>query len=142
MPMLTCAFAWLKGAWPERLGSSWVLAMYLASDLAMAISFPDTPQLMLFSLDFLLALGLLALTVRFSSLWLGLAMLLQSLALLEHALILGGGGLSPIRWSVMNDVISLLMLMCIVAATIISWRGRGKKPPRPAFSYVGDASTP
>ena len=128
---LTCAFAWAKGALPERLGAAWVLGIDLASDLAMAMTFPHTPELVLFAFDLILALGLLALAFRFNSLWLGLAMLLQSVALFAHALVLGEDGLSAYCWMIANDVISQLMLGCIVAATIASWRASAKTPSGP-----------
>ena len=118
---LTCTFAWAKGALPERLGAAWVLSIDVASDIAMAVTFPHTPELVLFAFDMILALGLLALAFRFSSLRLGLAMMLQSFALFAHALVLGDDRLSAYYWMITNDVISQLMLGCLIAATVASW---------------------
>ena len=138
----TCVFAWMRGAAAERWGSLWVLVMDLASDAAIAFTYPRPPEMILFSLDFLLATGLLVLAVRYSSLWLGIAMLLQAVALCAHAFRLVGEGLETVSWIVLNNVLSELMLVCIMIATAISWRRRRKPPapPRPAFEYIGDAS--
>lgn len=133
----TVGFAWWKGSAAERWGASWVLTMYVASDLAMAVTYPIVPQIPLFFLDFLLAAGLLVLAIRYSSLWLGAAMLLQSVALLEHGLILGGAGLRPYYWMMLNNAISQLMQLCIIIASVISWRRRTQKPPLPAFEMIG-----
>jgi hypothetical protein len=137
--VLTCLFAWFRGAAAERWGATWVLAMYVASDIAIGLTYPHVPQMILFSLDFLLAAGLLILAIRYSSLWLGTAMLLQSIALCAHAFRLAGEGLRALQWMILNNVISELMLVCIVIATAISWRARQKPAAAPAFTFIGDA---
>ena len=120
-------FALAKGSSSERLGVLWVLAVDLISDAVMAVTFPHAPQLVLFGLDFLLAAGLLALAVRFVSLWMGMAMLLQSIALCAHAYVLDGEGPPPIQWMILNNIISELLLACIIVATAASWRSRSSK---------------
>jgi hypothetical protein len=137
--LFTCLFALAKGSAAEKLGAAWVLVIDLASDAAIALSYPNPPQIVLFGLDFLLAAGLLALAIRYSSLWLGIAMLLQATALCAHALRLTGDGPNALTWMILNNVISELMLVCIVIATAISWRARHKPPAPPQFILVNDA---
>ena len=135
---LTCVFAWVKGATPERLGATWLLLLNLAGDAVIAVTYPHAPQVVMFSLDLLLALGLLALAVRYSSLWLGAAMILQSMALLAHAIRLGQEGVDTYTWMIFNDLITQAMQACLVAATALSWRAR-RRPAAPMFHFVPDA---
>ena len=121
---VSLTMSWWKGSWAERYGALLLLFSNVSSDVAMALAFPHTPQMLLFIIDFLLAVGLLALALRFSSLWLGLAMLLQSIALFAHAYVFGGDGLDELHWMIINNVISALMLGCIIVATMASWRAR------------------
>ena len=90
----------------------------------MAVSFPSVPQYWLFGLDFALATGLLLVALRYTSIWLGTAMLLQSIALCAHAYVLGGEGPTPKQWMILNNVVSNVMVVCIVIATALTWRDR------------------
>ena len=125
-----CAFAWLRGAAAERYGSLLILTLNVAGDIALALAFPHFPGLILASLDFLLAAGLLALAVRYSSVWLGVAMLLQSISLCSHAFVFEGLGLGPNQRVELNNAISGLMLACIVVAAAISWRSKSMSQPK------------
>lgn len=101
-----------------------ILALNVAAEIALALNFPHFPGAILASLDFLLAAGLLLLAVRYSSLWVGVAMLLQSVSLCSHAFVFDGLGLGPQQRVELNNAISLLMLGCVVVATIMSWRAK------------------
>jgi hypothetical protein len=134
---LTCLFAWIKGALPEKLGASWLLALNMSGDAVMAATYPHTPQVTMFSLDLILALGLLLLAIRYTSLWLGAAMILQSIALLGHGIRLGHEGPDTYTWMVINDLITQAMQGCLVAATAMSWWSR-RKPKAPPIYYVAE----
>ena len=127
-----------KGAAAERSGAVLILGTNVAGDVALIIAAPHVPQICLFSLDFLLALGLLAIAFRFSSLWLGAAMLLQSLILFTHALALDDGEISSFAFIVTNNVVSWLMYACLLGATLMSWRtrtrGRESRRIEPRFA--------
>ena len=112
------------GAQAERSGALLILLINLVSDLAMALNRPSVPEMTLFWLDLVLAIGLLAITFRFSSLWLGAAMLLQSVILFCHALALGDGGISYFTFMLANNIVSWLMYACLLGATLMSWRAR------------------
>ena len=119
--------SWLslvKGAAAERNGAALLLAVNLASSLAIVRTAPVVPQAFLFWLDLLLAAGLLAITFRFNSLWLGAAMLLQSVILFGHALALNDDEISSYNFMLMNNVISWMMYACLLGATLMSWRAR------------------
>ena len=88
------------------------------------MSYPHAPQTLLFALDFALAVGLLLIALRYGSLWLGSAMLIQAIALCAHSLVFSGDGPAPAEWMILNNVLSLLVLACIVASTAASWRAR------------------
>lgn len=125
--LCVCTLSIFRGAPAERSGALLILTINLASDIAFAISAPHIPQFALFYLDFFLAVGLLIIAFRFSSLWLGAAMLLQSIILFTHALALGDDGLSSYGFVVVNNVVSNLMYTCLLGATLTSWRTRHQR---------------
>jgi hypothetical protein len=130
------AFSAVRGAPAERYGAALILVINVISDLAMAIVSPHVPQMVLFWLDFLLALGLLLITFRYSSLWLGGAMLLQSLMLFMHAMALGGDELSSYAFMYVNNGVSWLMYLCLFGATLMSWHStrRARRAKKPAVT--------
>lgn len=134
----TCLFAWVKGNTPEKLGAGWLLAFNLAGDVVMAVTYPHTPQVVMFLLDLLYAVGFLVLALRYSSMWLGAAMILQSIALLAHGVRLSDEGVDTYTWMVLNNLITQAMQGCLVAATALSWRARGKAKAPPPFTFVPD----
>ena len=106
------------GAAAERSGAALLLIVNLASSLAIVLSAPKVPQMSLFWLDLVLAAGLLIITFRFSSLWLGAAMLLQSAILFGHALALGNEEISSYGFMLMNNLVSWLMYACLLGADV------------------------
>ena len=116
----------IRGSIAERTGAALILAVNLASDVAFVITAPHVPQVLLFCLDLLLAIGLLAIAFWFSSLWLGAAMLLQSIILFAHALAFADGEITSFGFVIMNNLISWLMYACLLGATLMSWRARSQ----------------
>ena len=129
-----CGFAFWKGGTAERIGATLILAANLMADLIWLPSYPVYPTLPEFGVDFSLAMALLLVAFRYSSLWLGGAMLLQSIALFSHAFTLGGDGPSAISQVWINDIVSNAMLLCIVVATVVTWRRKMQKPNRSSVS--------
>ena len=64
-------------------------------------------------------------------------MMLQSMALLAHAIRLGREGVDTYHWMVFNNLLSQAMLLCIVLASALSWRGRSRKKAS-SFHFVAD----
>jgi hypothetical protein len=134
--LLVTTLSLLKGGAAERCGAALIWAVNVASDVAFALNSQQAPQYALFYLDLLLAIGLLAIAFRFSSVWLGAAMLLQSVILFTHALALDDGAISALGFVITNNVVSNLMYACLLGATLMSWRGRD----RPAETLVVSTS--
>ena len=133
--MLTCLFTWTKGGRAEKIGSAWFLGLSLLGDLIIAVSYPHPSQVTLFSLDLLYAVVLLVLALRYGSLWLGAAMILQSLALVAHGVRLSYEGVDTYTWMVLNNLLAEAMKGCLVGATILSWRAQ-RKPASSGFTFV------
>jgi len=86
--LVTSAFAFFKASVAERLGAILVCASWLGAD---AVSFflknllsQQNLETTLLVMDGALALGFLALALRFTKVWLGTAMLMQSGELALH----------------------------------------------------------
>ena len=120
----SCAFALFRGGSAERWGSLLIIADYVAADVAMLLDWPRFPVTAVFVLDFILAVALLIVAIRFSSLWLGAAMMLQSIALCSYGLAATGDGLHGVGYIRLNNILSFTMYGCVIAGTIASWRKR------------------
>jgi hypothetical protein len=113
-----CAFGILRGGRAERAGSVCILAANVLAEVAICLNGPKYPGAIIFALDFALALALLVVAVRYSSLWLGAAMILQSVALYAHSVMVAGNELSYRLYVVLNDNLTFLMLGCIAVSTL------------------------
>ncbi len=147
--LATAVFAWVKGGKPERLGALLLAVSLVATDLARGLAGQLMPSTILFASDVVTALGFLWIAFRYSSLWLGLAMLFSSAALALHAERLGGAGGETLRWHgmivylLLNNVLTYLTLLSLVAGTAASMIARRRRragavkapqPPRAAFA--------
>lgn len=115
------AFAWLKGGWPERMGATLnlvVALMFLVLQFAMSSSVL-APGLLI--IDGVLGLGLLVLAIRYASLWLGAAMLLQAAQFSLHAFYYVTAKPFDTLFAVVNNVVSWGILIAIVSGTFASW---------------------
>jgi hypothetical protein len=121
-----CALGILRGGPAERIGALAILSSYVIADVALGLAGPRFPITTIFLVDFVLALTLLAVALRYSSLWLGCAMLLQSIALCSQGLAFGGDGLGAHEQLWLNNCVSMLMMACILAGSISAWRRRNK----------------
>jgi hypothetical protein len=121
-----CAISILKGAPADRLGALLIFFFYMADELTFLVSSQRFPTTVIFFGDFVLAFGLLLVAIRYSSLWLGCAMLLQSIDLCSQGLALGGDGLNTEAQIWLNNAISMAMVGSVVMGTLVSWRRRIK----------------
>jgi len=83
--------------------------------------------LVLLGLDGALGLVFLALAVRYTSLWLGGAMLLQAAQFSLHAYYLVLDRHVDLLFAVVNNVVSWGVLLAILFGTLVTWRGLGKR---------------
>lgn len=125
--LLVTAFAWLRGGWAEKIGSAANLAaaaLLFVMVRTVGVSGLGTGLL---AIDGLLGLVFLALAVRFTSLWLGGAMLLQAVQFSLHAYYLVVGRKVDLLFAVVNNVVSWGVLLAILVGTLVTWRGLGKR---------------
>ncbi len=127
-----CGLAVWKGGPAERGGALMILVTWLFTLLASAVTRSYVPAIAFLASDAVLAAGLLLLAVRFSSLWMGAAMLLQATSLSLHAAYFAAekADLGPhtLRLYVAGkNAASFLMLLVILAAGMVAWfkRSRG-----------------
>jgi hypothetical protein len=74
--------------------------------------------------DFLLAMGFLALAVRYASLWLGGAMLFQAVQFTLHAWYMVSEKKPDILHAVVNNLDTVGILVCLLIGTITAWQRR------------------
>jgi hypothetical protein len=126
-------FAWVKGGWPERLGAS--LNLFIAG-LFLVLQFGMPPAMLapgLLVIDGLLGVGLLGLAIRYTSLWLGAAMLLQAAQFSLHAFYYVTAKSFDLLFAVVNNVVSWGILIAIVAGTFASWAQTRRAARAPAL---------
>lgn len=124
--LVVAGFAWWKGATAEREGALAVVIAWLIT-LALQALLPHNHQLrVIAAVDGLLALALLVVAFRHSSLWLGMAMVLQGGVLAVHSLALGEA-ISARQYYIALNLASSAMLWAIVFATIGSWMNRSRQ---------------
>jgi hypothetical protein len=118
----TCAFAWWKGGPPERLGTLMVAGVWLGADLARSFVGEMVPTVILLASDFLISAGFLYVAIRYSSLWLGAAMILQAMSFALHAAQMSDSD-AP-RWHgwiiylLISNVLSYLVLLTLSGGTL------------------------
>ena len=133
-----CGLAVWKGGPAERSGAVMILVAWLGSTLIQALAKAYILPIVFLASDAVLAAGLLFLAIRFSSLWLGAAMLLQAFGLClfvvffvvvkadldRHTLRLYIAG---------KNLSSFAMLLVILVAGLVAWRKRSLRsaPARP-----------
>lgn len=120
--LAVCIFAWWRGGPAERAGAFLVIgaavAVWIAHNLAPA-SFGDTALLII---DALMAMGFLGLAIRYASLWLGGAMLFQAAQFSLHAYYLVTEMPRDRLYSIVNNIDTVGVLVCILTGTIVAWR--------------------
>jgi hypothetical protein len=120
-----CLFAVWKGGPAERVGASVVLTMVILERLLQVFAPADYRPILSLSGDALTALGLLAVALRYGSLWLGGAMLFYAAQFTLHSfyLVTGRSNQEPLH-IVLNDFNFAGILACLVIGTVIAWRAR------------------
>jgi len=120
-------FALWKGGWPERFGAgSNLLVALLVFILQRWVPAGDLGLGMLV-LDGFLGLIFLGLAIRFTSLWLGGAMLLQAVQFSLHAFYYVTGREFDLLFKVVNNLVSWGVLAVILAGVVVTWRGIGRR---------------
>lgn len=124
--LATFALAWAKGGAAERGGAILIAAVWVV-ELAFAEAVGTVPIGWILALDTIQAVGFLALALRYSSLWLGAAMLLQSAVLTLHFLRLADIGFTDRQYVVWINIVGASILFIIIGGTLAAWRKRAKE---------------
>lgn len=120
----SCAYAWFKGGSPERVGSLFNAVVSLAVtvfQVATADKFETLPVLVA---DGVLATGFLLLALRYASLWLAFAMMLQAAAFTMHSAVLMGIMPPNLYYVLAMNLASAFVLVAIIAGTTSAWMRR------------------
>jgi hypothetical protein len=136
-----CGFAIWKGSDAVRAGAVLIVATWIVTLAASAVTRSYVPAIAFLASDGIMAVGLLFLAVRYSNWWMGAAMLLQSLALALHAGYFAAerADLSAhvLRGYILGkNLASAGLLLIILAATVASMRRRRSREaavPAPAM---------
>lgn len=127
-----CGVAAWKGGPAERGGAVMIVGAWFFTLVASAVTRSYVPAIAFLASDAVLAAGLLLLAIRFSSLWMGAAMLLQATSLSLHAAYFAAekADISPhiLRLYIGGkNAASLAMLPVILAAGLVAWARRSRK---------------
>ncbi|PTS82994.1 MULTISPECIES: hypothetical protein [unclassified Caulobacter] len=119
-----CALAWIKGGRPERLGIVFVLVAALVAMAIHRFASEEWKPLLLLVDEALLAMGFLFLALRYTSVWLGGAMILQAVQFSLHAYYLVADRAHDRLYSTINNIDTLGVLACILVGALMSARNR------------------
>lgn len=120
----TLCFAWWQGSSAERFAALAICLTWVFGLIGQAVTGEDIPALTILLADWVLAIGLLALALRFRSSWLGFALMVQGASMTLHAMYFQEPGRHPHYYLVGIDLLSLAMLALLVAATLLAMRSR------------------
>jgi hypothetical protein len=126
--LYACSFAFLKGRAPERLTALLYLASVLFDVVIGLAAGKTTPLVPSFVFEAMVAVGYLALAIRYNNLWLGAIMMQEGVRLALNATHMTDGTDAYIgSWNlyiVALNVLSLIMSLTIIFATLASLRAR------------------
>ena len=118
----TTVFVAWKGGPPERIGTAMILFAWVGTIVAEALAHAMFSLTWLMVFDGLLAVGFLIIAVRYSSLWLGGAMICQAISFGSYAFRLIDNTRAVWRGQhaliVINNLISYLVLFILIGGTI------------------------
>lgn len=119
-----CLGAWRWGGRAERSCAMLVLATFVVVVLASLLYNGKFIQGFHLAVDGALALGLLALALRHATRWLGVAVLLQGVQFSLHAYYIVAGRRFDGLYVLVNNLVSLGVLISLLAGVAMSWRKR------------------
>ena len=117
--------ALLKGGTPERLGAAAMICDWAAE--ALVDRFGDFHRIAIVPtlfLDALFAASLLVLALRYGRLWLGAAMILQSVMLAMHSMVLSDDAPGFYGYAACMNLTTCLLLFSLLTAALSAWRRR------------------
>jgi hypothetical protein len=122
--LATFAFAMWKGEVAERIGGSLNLAAGVFAIAAVHLLGKDEQTIAQLVVDAVLAMGFLFLAIRFASMWLGMAMLLQAVQFSLHAYYLVSESAYDLTYARINNIDTTGINICIILGTVMTIRRR------------------
>ncbi|SFK53192.1 hypothetical protein [Caulobacter sp. UNC279MFTsu5.1] len=116
--------AWRLGGRVERQVALLVVVMSLAITLIGLIPDKTIQKPSYFLVDGLFGAGLLVMAMRYTTAWLGVAVLLQAAQFSLHAYYLVAGKLYDTFYAMVNNLVSLGVLLCLAVGCLLAWRKR------------------
>jgi hypothetical protein len=116
-----------KGGPAERMGAGFIIGIIILGALVSLILPPQTHSVLYLVEDGLTAVGLLAIALRYASLWLGGAMLVYALLFTLHAFYFVMGKAPDILFIDINNVAFMGVSASLGVGTFMSWRARVRK---------------
>lgn len=120
--IVSVAFAWWKGGAPERIGALFNGVICLAVPMVQLAMHESMHTLPILVADGVLAMGFLILAIRYATLWLGAAMILQAIGFTMHSALMLGVIQHPeyFYYAAMNAM-SAGVLLSIIVGTAYAW---------------------
>lgn len=118
--LVACLFAFAKGGQGEQIGAGVILANLFAMMISNQVLGKN--QIVVLGIDALTAFALLAVTLRYASLWLGGVMLLYALQFTLHAFYFVSERPRDRLHVVANNVDFFAVSLCLVIGTAVAWR--------------------
>jgi hypothetical protein len=115
-----------KGGPAERLGAGLILAIVLLGRIVALFVPPSGHAVLHLVEDGLTALGLLAVAIRYASLWLGGAMLVYAVLFTLHSAYFVLSRAQDPLFIFVNNAAFLCVALCLAVGTALSWRARIK----------------
>jgi hypothetical protein len=126
------ALAVWRGGPAERIGASVNLAIALAWLLAQRLLPHDSTEVVFLGLDGTLAVAFLILSLRFGSLWLGGALLLQGAQFALHSFYFVTERPADRLFAIVSNVVSVSVVVCLLVGVVMNWRHRKRIEPATA----------
>ena len=120
------AFALWKGDLAERVGGSLNFAAGVFALAVHPMLSRDVQPMALLVVDASLAMGFLFLAIRYASMWLGVAMLLQAVQFSLHAYYMVTELPHDWNYARINNIDTTGINLVIIGATIFAWRKRNR----------------
>jgi hypothetical protein len=119
-----CVLALIKGGASERFGAMIVLGATLVVELVHLLAPSDAKPVLLLGVDGLSAAGFLVIALRYTSFWLGGAMLFQAIQFSLHGYYLVTQQPLDHNYKTVNNIDTAGVLLCILIGTLVTWRRR------------------
>ena len=129
---LVCALAFLRGSAPEKWGAAIILAGAVYGFVLNWLHLDAIHSLLQLAGEGAIGLGFLMLALRYTSAWLGGAMILQAVQFSLHAYYLIAAKPHDYLYALVNNVDTLAVLACLLTGTLIAWRRAGMNRPTAA----------